>query len=134
MIKNIMCCRILVLVASLRVIIRASIKDVRTKSRKIHPLSPLLAKCLGNSFICQGTSTRRQRSDIFGLRVKLPPVTTTPTTQMSALAQPLPPKNIRTDSSPLNCGRPHVKNPLVLKCPHWTIPLTANVFYGQPVT
>jgi len=25
-------------------------------------------------FICQGTSTRRQRSDLFGLRVKLPPV------------------------------------------------------------
>jgi len=29
------------------------------------------------SFICQGTSTRRQQSDIFGLRVKLPPVATT---------------------------------------------------------
>jgi len=28
------------------------------------------------SFIYQGTSTRRQRSDLFGLRVKLPPVTT----------------------------------------------------------
>jgi len=28
------------------------------------------------SFICQGTSTRRQRSDLFGLRVELPPVTT----------------------------------------------------------
>jgi len=27
------------------------------------------------SFICQGTSTRRQRSDVFGLRVKLSPVT-----------------------------------------------------------
>jgi len=26
------------------------------------------------SFICQGTSTRRQRSDLFGLRVKLPPL------------------------------------------------------------
>jgi len=26
------------------------------------------------SFICQGTSTRRQRSDLFGLRVKLPSV------------------------------------------------------------
>jgi len=25
------------------------------------------------SFICQGTSTRRQRSDLCGLRVKLPP-------------------------------------------------------------
>jgi len=24
------------------------------------------------SFTCQGTSTRRQRSDLFGLRVKLP--------------------------------------------------------------
>jgi len=29
-----------------------------------------------SSFICQGTSTRRQRSDLFGLRVKLPPVST----------------------------------------------------------
>jgi len=28
------------------------------------------------SFIFQSTSTRRQRSDLFGLRVKLPPVTT----------------------------------------------------------
>jgi len=27
------------------------------------------------SFICQGTSTRRQRRDFFGFRVKLPPVT-----------------------------------------------------------
>jgi len=26
------------------------------------------------SFICQGNSTRRQRRDLFGLRVKLPPV------------------------------------------------------------
>jgi len=25
------------------------------------------------SFICQDTSTRRQQSDLFGLRVKLPP-------------------------------------------------------------
>jgi len=33
------------------------------------------------SFICQGTSTRRQRSDLFGLRVNLPPVTTSLTTQ-----------------------------------------------------
>jgi len=32
------------------------------------------------SFICQGTSTRRQRSDLFGLRFKLPPVTTSLTT------------------------------------------------------
>jgi len=33
------------------------------------------------SFICQGTSTKRQRSDLFDLRVKLPPVTTSLTTQ-----------------------------------------------------
>jgi len=33
------------------------------------------------SFICQGTSTRRQRSDLCGLRVKLPLVTTSLTTQ-----------------------------------------------------
>jgi len=33
------------------------------------------------SFICQGTSIRRQRSDLFGLRVKLPPATTSLTTQ-----------------------------------------------------
>jgi len=30
---------------------------------------------LGTHFICQGISTRRQRSDLCGLRVKLPPVT-----------------------------------------------------------
>jgi len=30
------------------------------------------------SFICRDTSTRRQRSDHFGLRVKLPPDTTRP--------------------------------------------------------
>jgi len=33
------------------------------------------------SFICQGTSTRRQRRDLFGLRVKLLPVATSLTTQ-----------------------------------------------------
>jgi len=33
------------------------------------------------SFICQGTTNRRQRSDVFDLRVKLPPVTTSLTTQ-----------------------------------------------------
>jgi len=33
------------------------------------------------SLFCQGTSTSRQRSDLFGLRVKLPPVTTCLTTQ-----------------------------------------------------
>jgi len=33
------------------------------------------------SFICQGTSTRRQRSDLIGLQVKLPPVTTSLTSQ-----------------------------------------------------
>jgi len=37
----------------------------------------LLALC---SFICQGTSTMKQRSDLFGLRVKQPPVTTSLTT------------------------------------------------------
>jgi len=33
------------------------------------------------SFICQRTSTRKQREDLFGLRVKLLPVTTNLTTQ-----------------------------------------------------
>jgi len=33
------------------------------------------------SFICQDTSTRTERRDLFGLRVKLPPVTTSLTTQ-----------------------------------------------------
>jgi len=33
-----------------------------------------------SSFICQGTLTRRQRNDLFGLPVKLPPVTTSLTT------------------------------------------------------
>jgi len=32
-------------------------------------------------FICSGTSTRGQWRDLFGLRVKLPPVTTSPITQ-----------------------------------------------------
>jgi len=32
------------------------------------------------SFICQGNSTRRQRRDLFGFRVKLPPVTSSLTT------------------------------------------------------
>jgi len=34
-----------------------------------------------SSLICQGTSTRRQQSDHFDLRIKLPPVTTILTTQ-----------------------------------------------------
>jgi len=33
------------------------------------------------SFICQGTSTRKQGKDLFGLRAKMPPVTTSLTTQ-----------------------------------------------------
>jgi len=33
------------------------------------------------SFISQGTSNRRQRSDLFGLRVKLPSVTNSLTAQ-----------------------------------------------------
>jgi len=33
------------------------------------------------SFICQGTSTRRQRKNLLGLRVKLPPVTSCLTAQ-----------------------------------------------------
>jgi len=37
--------------------------------------------CFRYSFICQGTSTKTQRSDLFGLRVKLPPVTTSLTIQ-----------------------------------------------------
>jgi len=37
----------------------------------------LLGTC---SFVCHGTSTRRQRSAICGLRVKLPPVTSSLTT------------------------------------------------------
>jgi len=42
------------------------------------------------SFICQGNSTRKQRSDLFGLRVKLPPVTTSIVTfdqKMTSLRQ-----------------------------------------------
>jgi len=39
-------------------------------------------KMIRYSFICQvRTSTRRQRSDLFGLRVQMPPITTTLTTQ-----------------------------------------------------
>jgi len=33
------------------------------------------------SFICQGTSTRRQRSALYGVWVELPPVTTSLITQ-----------------------------------------------------
>jgi len=33
------------------------------------------------SFICQGTSTRSLQRNLFGLQVKLPPVTTSLTTQ-----------------------------------------------------
>jgi len=36
----------------------------------------ILSQVNRHSFICQGTSTRRQRSGLFGLRVKLSPVTT----------------------------------------------------------
>jgi len=43
----------------------------------------LLRTC---SFICQGTSTRRQRSDLFSLRVKLPPVSALPKDTTSALS------------------------------------------------
>jgi len=35
----------------------------------------------GKRFICQDTLTRRQQSGLCGLRVKLPPVTTSLTTQ-----------------------------------------------------
>jgi len=37
--------------------------------------------CMWYSFICQGTSTRRKRKDLCRLLVKLPPVTTSLTTQ-----------------------------------------------------
>jgi len=40
-----------------------------------------LAFRLRYSFICHCASTRRQLRDLFGLRVKLPPVTTSLTTQ-----------------------------------------------------
>jgi len=40
-----------------------------------------MKKGLEYSFICQGTSTRWQQRDLFGLRVKLPPVTISLTTQ-----------------------------------------------------
>jgi len=33
------------------------------------------------SFICHGSSTRRQRRDFFGLQIKLPSVTSSLTTQ-----------------------------------------------------
>jgi len=42
----------------------------------------VLGTILGTrSFICQGTSIRRQRRDLFGLRVKLSPITSSLTTQ-----------------------------------------------------
>jgi len=43
------------------------------------------------SLICQGIySTKRQRKDLFGLRVKLPPVTTSLTTQRRRQSRFLP--------------------------------------------
>jgi len=42
----------------------------------------LIVKVPWPAFNCQGTSTSRQRSDLFGFRVKLPPVTTSLTTQL----------------------------------------------------
>jgi len=48
------------------------------ESEKLHPKPAFRYRY---SFICQGTSTRRQRMDLFDLRVKLPPVTTSLTTQ-----------------------------------------------------
>jgi len=59
-----------------------SIKDVRTKSQKIDPLSSTkYPHWFRYAFICQDTSTRRQQRDFFGHRVKLPPVTTSLNTQ-----------------------------------------------------
>jgi len=40
------------------------------------------------SFICQGTSTRRQRRDLFGCGLKLSPVTTCLSTQIKIEAIP----------------------------------------------
>jgi len=63
-------------------------KKTIPKNSIIMPLSTLSISCIKiqggrfrYSFICLGTSTRRQRSVHFGLRVKLPPVTTSLTTQ-----------------------------------------------------
>jgi len=50
----------------------------------IHQVSVGIVKFLGTcsfSFICQVTSTRIQRSDLCGLRVKLPAIATSRTTQ-----------------------------------------------------
>jgi len=52
---------------------RKSHKDVRRQVGRVNMLRRFRYRY---SFICQGTSTRRQRSDLFGLRVKLPPGTT----------------------------------------------------------
>jgi len=43
----------------------------------------IIIKGFRSSFICQGTSTRRQRSDLCGHRVQLSPATTSLTTQRS---------------------------------------------------
>jgi len=54
------------------------------------------------SFICQGTLTRRQRNDLFGLQVKLPPVTTSLTTQVEAIPLSALPKNTTSELSGLS--------------------------------
>jgi len=57
---------------------------------------------------------------------------------MSSLDKPPPPPlSVRTPHKfrklrrffAKKCGRLHLKNP---HCPHWTTPLTADVFYGRP--
>jgi len=53
----------------------------RVKFRLIHDKTYSLTFRLRYSLICQESSIRRQQSDLFGLRVKLPPITTSLTTQ-----------------------------------------------------
>jgi len=48
------------------------------------------------SFICQDTSTRRQRSDLYGLRIQLPPVTTSLT---SSKVEAIPLSALRKDAT-----------------------------------
>jgi len=59
------------------------------------------------SFICQGTSSRRQRSDLFGLRVKLPPVTTS---QFN---------HLKVDAIPLSALLKHTTSQLAGLFPHY---------------
>jgi len=57
------------------------VKEILNQSSFPHHIVKLEEVLFTCSFICRGISNRKQRRDLFGLRVKLPPVTTSLATQ-----------------------------------------------------